>query len=473
MTTSSSEASVSRWPWSGRPRTSDSTTFASAHGGRNSSQPPVGRARRARGCGCRGRGRARPGPLGHLVEPVGHRGRRDVGGVGQLAGRHGAPSPAVARWASTAHSPCDRSRSASWRAYHWSSLRVRPWTAGDHPLHRLVAAGGDVGRDRCLVLLAGRVWARLASSRHAAIFHAKFRYRNFDIELLLRMIHHPRRRNEAVPMRARLLILASAVAMLGWGTVLPYQYAYAANTRGWGTLVAAAASSLFSVGRCSPPRSVGAWPTACRPVAVAVARQGASPPPAPAAWSGAGSPASFLARHVRLRRRDHRRGPGPVGAGAALGRRRGPPARLRLAVHRAGARHGRGRLRRRLRVDLDRADGMWPASPTAPRASSSRPCSSSSAGRRLQPGDLAAEPRPAGPGGPGTGDGAARDLGHPGAALDGGRHRHPRARLLRPVRERVCRPTPSPCSTSRRPPSGSPRRSTASSSSSCRWWSCG
>ena len=36
--------------------------------------------------------------------------------------------------------------------------------------------------------------------------------------------------------------------MLGWGTVLPYQYAYAANTRGWGSLVAAAASSLFSVG---------------------------------------------------------------------------------------------------------------------------------------------------------------------------------------------------------------------------------
>ena len=40
-------------------------------------------------------------------------------------------------------------------------------------------------------------------------------------------------------MRARLLILASAVAMLGWGTVRPYQYAYAAPTRGWGSLVAA------------------------------------------------------------------------------------------------------------------------------------------------------------------------------------------------------------------------------------------
>lgn len=49
-------------------------------------------------------------------------------------------------------------------------------------------------------------------------------------------------------MRSRLLILASAIAMLGWGAVLPYQYAYAATTRGWGGLVAAAASTLFSVG---------------------------------------------------------------------------------------------------------------------------------------------------------------------------------------------------------------------------------
>jgi len=48
--------------------------------------------------------------------------------------------------------------------------------------------------------------------------------------------------------RARLLVLASTVSMLGWGAILPYQYAYAANTRDWGGLVAAAASSLFSVG---------------------------------------------------------------------------------------------------------------------------------------------------------------------------------------------------------------------------------
>lgn len=49
-------------------------------------------------------------------------------------------------------------------------------------------------------------------------------------------------------MRTRLLIIASAIGMLGWGTVLPYQYAYAANTRGWGALTAALASTLFSVG---------------------------------------------------------------------------------------------------------------------------------------------------------------------------------------------------------------------------------
>ncbi len=48
--------------------------------------------------------------------------------------------------------------------------------------------------------------------------------------------------------RARLLVLASTVSMLGWGSILPYQYAYAANTRDWGGLVAAAAASLFSIG---------------------------------------------------------------------------------------------------------------------------------------------------------------------------------------------------------------------------------
>ena len=46
---------------------------------------------------------------------------------------------------------------------------------------------------------------------------------------------------------SRWVIGASAVGMLGWGTVLPYQYAYASATRGWGGAVAAVAASLFSV----------------------------------------------------------------------------------------------------------------------------------------------------------------------------------------------------------------------------------
>ena len=46
---------------------------------------------------------------------------------------------------------------------------------------------------------------------------------------------------------SRWVVGASAVAMLGWGTVLPYQYAYASVTRGWGGAVAAVAASLFSV----------------------------------------------------------------------------------------------------------------------------------------------------------------------------------------------------------------------------------
>jgi MFS family permease len=73
-----------------------------------------------------------------------------------------------------------------------------------------------------------------------------------------------------IPVRARLLIIASAIAMLGWGTVLPYQYAYAANTRDWGSLAAAAASSLFSVGALLAAPVSGRLADRLSPVAVAV-----------------------------------------------------------------------------------------------------------------------------------------------------------------------------------------------------------
>lgn len=74
-------------------------------------------------------------------------------------------------------------------------------------------------------------------------------------------------------MRAKLLILASSVGMLGWGAVLPFQYAYAADTRGWGALVAAAASSLFSVGALLAAPVAGRLSDRFDPVAVAVTSQ--------------------------------------------------------------------------------------------------------------------------------------------------------------------------------------------------------
>src|SRR5690606_41522026 len=49
-------------------------------------------------------------------------------------------------------------------------------------------------------------------------------------------------------MRAKMLVLGSSIGSLGWGAVLPYQFAYAAETRGWGLFLAAAAASLFSLG---------------------------------------------------------------------------------------------------------------------------------------------------------------------------------------------------------------------------------
>ena len=71
-------------------------------------------------------------------------------------------------------------------------------------------------------------------------------------------------------MRTKLLILASSIGMLGWGTVLPYQYAYAANTRGWGALSAALASTLFSVGALVAAPFAGRLSDRFDPVAVAV-----------------------------------------------------------------------------------------------------------------------------------------------------------------------------------------------------------
>ncbi|KGN42833.1 MFS transporter [Knoellia aerolata] len=74
-------------------------------------------------------------------------------------------------------------------------------------------------------------------------------------------------------MRAKLLVLASSLGMLGWGAVLPFQYAYAADTRGWGAFVAAAASSLFSVGALVAAPVAGRLSDRFDPVAVAVLSQ--------------------------------------------------------------------------------------------------------------------------------------------------------------------------------------------------------
>lgn len=162
-------------------------------------------------------------------------------------------------------------------------------------------------------------------------------------------------------MRSRLLILASAVAMLGWGTVLPYQYAYAANTRGWGSLAAAAASSLFSVGALLAAPVGGRLADRISPVVVAVVAKAVAALGA-ASLILASSPQTFLlgmfvfgvgitaaspAQTVLVLRwvgggDDRRRVFAWQFTGQALG----------MAVGAFGA----GYL-----VDLDRETGMWPA----------------------------------------------------------------------------------------------------------------
>lgn len=166
-------------------------------------------------------------------------------------------------------------------------------------------------------------------------------------------------------MRARLLILASAVAMLGWGTVLPYQYAYAANTRGWGSLAAAGASSLFSVGALLAAPVGGRLADRMSPVAVAIGAKAIAAVGA-ASLVVAGSPTTFLLGMFVF----------GVGITAAA------PAQTVLVLRWVGG----GEDRRRVfawqftgqalgmavgafaagyMVDLDRADGMWPAFATA------------------------------------------------------------------------------------------------------------
>lgn len=93
--------------------------------------------------------------------------------------------------------------------------------------------------------------------------------------------------------RGRWLIAAAAVSTVGWGTILPYQYAYAAHSRGWGAVVAAAGASLFSVGALVSAPLAGRLADRFSPVRIAVlARLGAAL--AAFALITADSPTTFL-----------------------------------------------------------------------------------------------------------------------------------------------------------------------------------
>ena len=165
-------------------------------------------------------------------------------------------------------------------------------------------------------------------------------------------------------MRTRLLILASAVAMLGWGTVLPYQYAYAATTRGWGSLVAAAASSLFSVGALLAAPIGGRLADRMSPVLVAVASKVvAAAGAASLVW--ADGPTAFLVGMFVF-------GLGITAAGPAqsvlvLRWVGGMDRRRVFAWQFTGQALGMavGAFAAGYVVDLDSLDGMWPAFVTA------------------------------------------------------------------------------------------------------------
>jgi len=164
--------------------------------------------------------------------------------------------------------------------------------------------------------------------------------------------------------RARLLVLASTVSMLGWGSVLPYQYAYAANTRNWGGLVAAAASSLFSIGALAAAPVGGRLADRFDPARVAVVAKVVAAI-ASAFLIIAGTPALFLA------------GMFVFGAGITAA----APAQTVLVLRWVGSRDRRrvfallftgaavgmavGAFSAGYLIDLTRIDGMRPAFATA------------------------------------------------------------------------------------------------------------
>ena len=164
--------------------------------------------------------------------------------------------------------------------------------------------------------------------------------------------------------RARLLVLASTVSMLGWGSVLPYQYAYAANTRGWGGLVAASAASLFSIGALAAAPLGGRLTDRFDPERVAVVAKVVAAV-AVAFLIVAGTPVLFLA------------GMFVFGAGITAG----APAQTVLVLRWVGSRDRRrvfalvftgqavgmaiGAFAAGYLIDLKQVDGMWPAFATA------------------------------------------------------------------------------------------------------------
>ena len=160
--------------------------------------------------------------------------------------------------------------------------------------------------------------------------------------------------------RAQLVIIASAVAMLGWGTVLPYQYAYAATTRGWGGMVAALAASLFSVGALAAApvggRLADRYPAAL--VAV-VARLVAAV--AAGSLVLAGTPATFVAGMAVFG--FALAAGGPAQSVLVLERVTGDGRRTVFAWLASGQALGMGvgAFAAGYLVDLDRVDGMRPA----------------------------------------------------------------------------------------------------------------
>ncbi|MEJ7706951.1 MAG: hypothetical protein WKF82_06470 [Nocardioidaceae bacterium] len=145
---------------------------------------------------------------------------------------------------------------------------------------------------------------------------------------------------------------ASFAGNLGWGMILPFQYAYVVDSRGWGSLIGVLTGTAFCIGAVVAAPVAGRLTdrySAARTRHRLLESGGAS-------LFGAGlqrAPLTIPRRHGGIRRRGHGYSPGHAGAHLGICGARAAADGLCVPIHGHGSRYG-GRVVRGGLVDRPR-----------------------------------------------------------------------------------------------------------------------